>query len=124
MSTIWRRLKLGRSNPPSNTQKCSHQTSTVNPLVEGTPLMVGRRSEKGKSMAKQKVTNSLAAAAIIGFFAVHAATAQQTPSVPLPAGSTANFVYFATGSYALTPEDQDHIRDVAGDNRDKATSSF
>jgi hypothetical protein len=76
--------------------------------------MVGRRSEKGKSMAKQRVTNSLAAAAIIGFFAVHAATAQQTPSVPLPAGSTANFVYFATGSYALTPEDQDHIRDVAG----------
>ena len=76
--------------------------------------MVGRRSEKGKSMAKQRVTNSLTAAAIIGFFAVHAATAQQTPSLPLPAGSTANFVYFDTGSYALTPEDQDHIRDVAG----------
>ena len=75
-------------------------------------------------MAKQRVANSLAAAAIIGFFAVHAATAQQTPSLPLPAGSTANFVHFATGSYALTPEDQDHIRDVAGDNRDKATSSF
>ena len=65
-------------------------------------------------MAKQRVANSLAAAAIIGFFAVHAATAQQTPSLPLPAGSTANFVHFATGSYALTPEDQDHIRDVAG----------
>jgi len=65
-------------------------------------------------MAKQRITNSLAAAAIIGFFAVHAATAQQTPSVPVPAGSTAHFVYFATGSYALTPEDQDHIRDVAG----------
>ena len=65
-------------------------------------------------MAKQRVTNSLVAAAIMGFFAVHGATAQQTPSVPLPAGSTANFVYFDTGSYALTPEDQDHIRDVAG----------
>ena len=65
-------------------------------------------------MAKQRVTNSLVAAAIMGFFAVHGATAQQTPSVPLPAVSTANFVYFDTGSYALTPEDQDHIRDVAG----------
>ena len=65
-------------------------------------------------MAKQRVTTSLAAAAIMGFFAVHAATAQQTPSLPLPAGSTAHFVYFATGGYALTPEDQDHIRDVAG----------
>jgi len=67
-----------------------------------------------KSMAKRRVTNSLAAAAIMAFLAVHGATAQQTPSVPLPAGSTANFVYFDTGSYALTPEDQDHIRDVAG----------
>ena len=65
-------------------------------------------------MAKQRVTKSLAAAAIMGFFAVHAATAQQTPSLPLPVGSTAHFVYFATGAYALTPEDQDHIRDVAG----------
>ena len=26
---------------------------------------------------------------------------------------TTHFVYFATGSHALTPEDQDHIRDVA-----------
>ena len=26
---------------------------------------------------------------------------------------TIHFVYFATGSHALTPEDQDHIRDVA-----------
>jgi OOP family OmpA-OmpF porin len=65
-------------------------------------------------MAKQRVTKSLAAAAIMGFFAVHAATAQQAPSLPLPAGSTAHFVYFATGGYALTAEDQDHIRDVAG----------
>jgi len=65
-------------------------------------------------MANQRIANSLAAAAIMGFFAIHAATAQQTPSLPLPAGSTANFVHFATGSYALTPEEQDHIRDVAG----------
>ena len=65
-------------------------------------------------MAKQRVTNTLAAAAIIGFFAVHGATSQQTPSLPLPVGSIAHFVYFDTGSYALTPEDQDHIRDVAG----------
>ena len=27
---------------------------------------------------------------------------------------TTHFVYFATGSHALTPEDQDQIRDVAG----------
>jgi hypothetical protein len=65
---------------------------------------------KGTSMPKQRVTKSLAAAAaIMGVFAAHAATAQQTP-----AGSMAHFVYFATGGYALTPEDQDHIRDVAG----------
>jgi outer membrane protein OmpA-like peptidoglycan-associated protein len=65
-------------------------------------------------MGTQRLIRSLAAAAIIGFFAAHAATAQQTPSLPLPVGSTAHFIYFATGSYALTPEDQDHIRDVAG----------
>ena len=66
-------------------------------------------------MAKQRVTKTLAAAAIMGFFAVQAATAQQqTPSLPLPVGSTAHFVYFDTGAYALTPKDQDHIRDVAG----------
>ena len=64
---------------------------------------------------KQRVTETLAAAAIMGFFAVHSATAQQqTPSLSLPVGSTAHFVYFDTGAYALTPEDQDHIRDVAG----------
>ena len=68
---------------------------------------------KGTSMTKQRVTKSLAAAAIMGFFAVHAATAQQAPSLPLPAGSTAHFVYFATGSQSLTPEGQDRIRDVA-----------
>ena len=64
-------------------------------------------------MSRSVVTKSLAAAAVIGLFAANAATAQQTQSLPLPAGSTAHFVYFSTGSYALTPEDQDHIRDVA-----------
>ena len=60
-------------------------------------------------MSKSMVTKSLAAAAIIGLFATHTATAQQTQ----PPNCTTNFVYFATGSHALTPEDQDHIRDVA-----------
>ena len=86
-------------------------SAKLNPPVEGTPLWWGRQSEKGNV---QRVTKSLAAAAIMGFFAVHATTAQQAPSLPLPAGSTAHFVYFPTGGYALTPEDQDHIRDVAG----------
>jgi hypothetical protein len=44
----------------------------------------------------------------MGLVAAHAATAQQTDKQ-----TNTNFVYFATGSYALTPEDQDHIRDVA-----------
>jgi outer membrane protein OmpA-like peptidoglycan-associated protein len=65
-------------------------------------------------MANKRGTKSLAAAAIMGLFVAHAATAQQTQSLPPPAGSTAHFVYFSTGSHALTPEDQDHIRDVAG----------
>ena len=55
------------------------------------------------------VTKSLAAAAIISLFAAHAATAQQAQNP----NCTAHFVYFDTGSHALTPEDQDHIRDVA-----------
>ena len=77
--------------------------------------MVGQTIREGElSMAKQRVTKSLAAAAIMGLFITHAAAAQQTQSLPLPAGSTAHFVYFSTGSYALTPEDQDHIRVVAG----------
>ena len=45
-------------------------------------------------------------AAVIGIFAAHAAAAQQT--------DLTHFVYFPTGSHALTSEDQDHIRDVAG----------
>ena len=61
-------------------------------------------------MAKQTVTKSLASAAIIGLFTAHAAAAQQN----LPGGSTVHFIYFDTGSYALTAEDQDHIRVVAG----------
>ncbi len=59
-------------------------------------------------MSRDAVTKSLAAAALIGFCAAHAATAQQTQP-----NCTTNFVYFATGSHALTPEDLDHIRDVA-----------
>ncbi len=58
-------------------------------------------------MSRSAVTKSLAAAAVMGLFAAHAATAQQTQNCPT------HFVYFSTGSHALTPEDQDHIRDVA-----------
>ena len=60
-------------------------------------------------MSRSIATKSLAAAAIMGLFAAHAATAQQTQNP----NCTTHFVYFATGSHALTPEDQDHIRDVA-----------
>ena len=55
-------------------------------------------------MSRSMVT-SLAAAAFMGLFAAHAESAQQT--------CTTHFVYFSTSSHALTPEDQDHIRDVA-----------
>ena len=61
-------------------------------------------------MSRSMVTKSLAAAAVMSLFAAHAATAQQTQSP----NCTTHFVYFATGSHALTPEDQDQIRDVAG----------
>ncbi len=60
-------------------------------------------------MSRRIATKSLAAAAILGLFAAHPATAQQTQNP----NCTTHFVYFATGSHALTPEDQDHIRDVA-----------
>jgi hypothetical protein len=60
-------------------------------------------------MSRRIATKSLAAAAILGLFAAHPATAQQTQNL----NCTTHFVYFATGSHALTPEDQDHIRDVA-----------
>jgi outer membrane protein OmpA-like peptidoglycan-associated protein len=62
-------------------------------------------------MSRSILTKSLAAAAVMGLFAASAATAQQKQNLP-PTCPT-NFVYFSTGSHALTPEDQDHIRDVA-----------
>lgn len=58
-------------------------------------------------MSRSIATKSLAAAAVMGLFSAHAATAQQTTC-------TTHFVYFSTSSHALTPEDQDYIRDVAG----------
>jgi len=63
-------------------------------------------------MSRSIVTKSLAAAAVMGLFAAHAATAQQTQK--LPPESTTHFIYFSTGSHALTPADEDQIRDVAG----------
>ena len=60
-------------------------------------------------MLRSVVTKSLAAAVIMSLFAGHTATAQQTQNP----NCTTHFVYFDTGSHALTPEDQDHIRDVA-----------
>src|SRR6478609_5522787 len=45
----------------------------------------------------------------MGFCATYAATAQPTQQQ----NCTTNFVYFATGSHELTPEEQDHIRNVA-----------
>ena len=59
-------------------------------------------------MSRGIVTKSLAAAAVMGLFTAHAATAQQSKPT-----CTTNYVYFAASSHALTPEDQDHIRDVA-----------
>ena len=60
-------------------------------------------------MSRSIVTKSLAAGAIMSFFAAHAATAQQTQNP----NCTTHFVYFDTGSHVLTSDDQDHIRDVA-----------
>ena len=60
-------------------------------------------------MSKGIVTKCLTSAAIMGFFAAHAATAQQTQQP----NCTTNFIYFATGSHELTPEEQNHIRNVA-----------
>jgi len=56
-------------------------------------------------MSRNVGAKSLAAVAVVGLFAAHAASAQQT--------CTTHFVYFSTSSHALTPEDQDHICDVA-----------
>ena len=62
-------------------------------------------------MSRIIVTKSLAVSAIMGLLAAHAGTAQQTQNLPQ---CTTHFIYFTTGSHALTSEDQDHIRDVAG----------
>lgn len=63
------------------------------------------------SKSKSRGMGSLAAAALIGFFAAHAATALETRG--LPRDATAHFVYFDTGSHALSPKDEGQIRDVA-----------
>lgn len=67
--------------------------------------------KKGGPMSRSIVTKSLAAAAVMSLFAAHAATAQQTQNPPPTC--TTHFVYFSTSSHALTPEDRNHIRDVA-----------
>jgi outer membrane protein OmpA-like peptidoglycan-associated protein len=69
-------------------------------------------------MPRNIATNSLAAAAIVGLFAAYPATAQQTHRP----NCTTHFIYFATGSHALTPEDKTQIRDVAG--MMQSTSAF
>ena len=70
-------------------------------------------------MPRTTATKSLlTAAAVMGLFAAHAATAQQTQNLPQ---CTTHFVYFSTGSHALTPVDQDHIRDVAAMMRSTPT---
>ena len=63
------------------------------------------------SKNKSRGTRSLAAAALIGLFAAHAVTAQETKG--LPQDSTAHFIYFDTGGHALSPKDEGQIRDVA-----------
>ena len=60
-------------------------------------------------MSGSIVRKILAAVTIMSLFAAHVSIAQQTQNP----NCTTHFVYFTTGSYALTPEDQDHIRDVA-----------
>ncbi len=60
-------------------------------------------------MSRNITMKIVAVLATTGFIAAHAAKAQQTQAQNCPT----HFVYFATGSHALTPEDQDHIRDVA-----------
>jgi outer membrane protein OmpA-like peptidoglycan-associated protein len=83
------------------------RTGSVTVVVE-----IKLDQKKGSvQMSRSIATKSLAAAAVMGLFAAHAATAQQTQNLPQ---CTTHFIYFSTGSHALTPEDQDHIRDVAG----------
>src|ERR1700722_3904936 len=62
-------------------------------------------------MLRSNMTNSLAAA-VVSFFAAHAARAQEGKN--LPADATAHFIYFPTGGYKLDAKDQDQIREVAG----------
>jgi OmpA-OmpF porin, OOP family len=63
------------------------------------------------SKNKSRGTRSLAAAALMGLFAAHAATAQERKN--LPDDATAHFVYFDTASHALSAKDEGQIRDVA-----------
>jgi OmpA-OmpF porin, OOP family len=62
-------------------------------------------------MFRSSLTKSLAAAAI-GLFAVHAATAQEVKN--LPADATAHLIYFPTGGHKLDAKDLEQIREVAG----------
>ena len=64
-------------------------------------------------MSKSSGTKGLLAAAAIGLFVAHSAIAQQTKRQGLPLGSTAEFVYFSTGSHELTADERGHLRDVA-----------
>jgi outer membrane protein OmpA-like peptidoglycan-associated protein len=61
-------------------------------------------------MLRSNVTKSLAVA-VVSFFAAHAGIAQEVKN--LPAGTTANFIYFPTGGYTLDATDQDRIHAVA-----------
>jgi outer membrane protein OmpA-like peptidoglycan-associated protein len=72
---------------------------------------VRKQEWKGSKMLRRNVTTSFAAAAV-GLFAVHAATAQEVKN--LPAGATAHFIYFPTGGSKLDAKDEDQIHDVAG----------
>jgi len=60
-------------------------------------------------MLRSNVTKSLAVA-VVSFFAAHAGIAQEVKN--LPAGATANFIYFPTGGYTLDATDQDRIHAV------------
>ena len=61
-----------------------------------------------------KLMHTAAVVTLMGLLSLPAALPQPAQKLPLPVGSTAHFVYFDSGSYALTPQDQEHIRDVAG----------
>jgi outer membrane protein OmpA-like peptidoglycan-associated protein len=63
-------------------------------------------------MSRTRGTKSFAAAAVIGLFVAHTATAQETKNLPMDA--TAHFIYFPTGGHALDDKDQAQLKDVAG----------